>query len=133
VKLESNLLGIRDSKAERRYFNVMKYQLALLLLLCLLLVIVDVVIAYSALIGGMVYMVPNAWHAWRHFRVNESQTAGQALGDLYAGQIWKMALMATLFALSFVYVEPLSGFSLFASLLLMQVSYLVMQVGGNRF
>lgn len=111
----------------------MKYQLALLFLLCLLLVIVDVVIAYSALIGGMVYMVPNAWHAWRHFRVNESQTAGQALGDLYAGQIWKMALMATLFALSFVYVEPLSGFSLFASLLLMQVSYLVMQVGGNRF
>jgi len=40
--------------------------------------------------------------------------------------------MATLFALVFVLIEPLSGFSLFATLLLMQVINLLLQIGGAR-
>ena len=98
----------------------------------LLLVLFDLVVAYSALLGGLIFLLPQIWHAWKHFNTSSGVSANRALAELYAGQIWKMALMATLFALVFVLIEPLSGFSLFATLLLMQVINLLLQIGGAR-
>ena len=130
--MQAGMWEKRGDRARQWYFTTLKYQSAFLALVTLLLVPFDLVVAYSALLGGLIYLLPQFWHAWRHFRNRAPETANRALAELYAGQIWKMALMAMLFALSFVLIEPLSGFSLFAALLLMQVMNLVMQVGGAR-
>lgn len=130
--MQTGMWEKRGDRARQRYFTTLKYQGAVLALIVLLLVPFDFVVAYSALLGGLIYLVPQLWHAWRHFKNRAPGTANRALAELYAGQIWKMALMAMLFALSFVLIEPLSGFSLFAALLLMQVMNLVMQVSGAR-
>jgi len=130
--MQAGMWEKRGDKTQQRYFKTLKYQGAILALTALLLAPFDFIVAYSALLGGLIYLLPQLWHAWRHFNNRTPETANRALAELYAGQIWKMALMAMLFALSFVLIEPLSGFSLFAALLLMQVMNLVMQIGGAR-
>jgi len=122
----------RSDRTRERYFTTLKYQAIILFLMSLLLALFDFVVAYSALLGGLIFLLPQIWHAWRHFNKPSGVTPNRALAELYAGQIWKMALMATFYALVFVLIHPLSGFSLFATLLLMQVINLLMQIGGAR-
>lgn len=129
---QPKLFGKRADKAQQRYFKTLKYQLIALVFVTLLALPFDLVVAYSALLGGTIYLLPNGWQAKRHFDGRADKTAHGTLAELYAGQIWKMALSATLFALVFVLVEPLSVFSLFASLILLQVLHLVMQFGGKK-
>jgi len=131
-KKQPKTFGRRADKAQARFFKTLKYQAVALLLLALLALPFDLVVAYSALLGGTIYLLPNSWQAKRHFDSQVSRSAQATLAELYAGQIWKMALSATLFALVFVLVEPLSVFSLFASLILLQVIHLFMQFGGKK-
>lgn len=130
--MQDKMWAKRGDPLRDGYFKKLKYQAVILLVSTLVLYPFDLVVAYSALFGGSIFMVPQVWHAWRHFQNRPAQSANRALAELYSGQIWKMALMATLFALVFVLVEPLSGFSLFAALLLMQILNLVMQIGDAR-
>ncbi|HSG02284.1 MAG TPA: ATP synthase subunit I [Marinobacterium sp.] len=131
-KMQSIAFRKSRVKAQKRYFKLLKYQSFVLALCCVLILFFDFVAAYSALLGGLLYLIPNAWHAWKHFNTPSAESPNRALAELYAGQIWKMALMASLFALIFVLVEPLSGFSLFVVLLLMQVSHLVLQISAAK-
>lgn len=133
IKKQPKLISKRTDKTRERYFVTLKYQIVALACLTVGLAMFDGVIAYSALLGGGVYLLPNGWQAKRHFDGQAGKTAQATLAELYAGQIWKMALAATLFALIFVLVEPLSVFSLFASLILLQMIHLVMQFSGKQF
>jgi len=90
-------------------------------------VFLDVVAAYSMFIGGLIYLVPNTYLANRHFNKQAERSAQGTLAELYASQIWKMALMAISFSLVFMLVKPISVFSLFAMLILLQVGNLIMQ------
>ena len=128
----SNLIGKRSDRAKARYFTVLKYQSVILLVLSAVAVFIDFVAAYSMLIGGLIYLGPNTYFAIKHFNKQTQRSAQGTLAELYASQIWKMALMTVLFALIFVFIEPLSGFSLFAALLLMQVLNLLMQISDAR-
>lgn len=124
--MNPNLIGKRPDRAKARYFTVLKYQLTILLVFSALTLYVDLISAYSALIGGVIYLAPTAYFAFRHFNVVSGNSAHAALAELIARQIWKMLLMVALFALVFVIVEPLSAFFLFASLFVMQLSHLVL-------
>ena len=88
---------------------------------------IDFIAAYSMLIGGLIYLIPNTYFANRHFNKQTQRSAQGTLAELYASQIWKMALMVISFSLAFVLVKPISVFSLFAMLILLQVSNLIMQ------
>ena len=125
--MNPNLIGKRSDRAKARYFIVLKYQSVILLVLCAVAVFIDVVAAYSMLIGGLIYLVPNTYFAKKHFNKQIQRSAQGTLAELYASQIWKMALMAISFSLAFVLVKPISVFSLFAMLILLQVSNLIMQ------
>ncbi|MFC3152698.1 ATP synthase subunit I [Litoribrevibacter euphylliae] len=57
--------------------------------------------ALSALFGGMIYTIPNAYFvrkAWQY--TGASQTA-HAVRSFYKGETWKMVLSASLFGLLF--------------------------------
>lgn len=125
---QQKLIGRRGTKLRQRYFKTLKLEYLICLVCAAVLSIIDPVKGYSVLIGGLIHLLPVTWQARRHFDGDAGGSAERALAELYAGQIWKMALMATLFALVFVLIEPLSVFSLFAALILLQMFHLVMQV-----
>lgn len=64
--------------------------------------------AKSALLGGLVVILPNAYFAWRALRYNQTRSAAAVLGSMYAGELGKIALSAVMFALVFKFVETLA-------------------------
>lgn len=125
----TKLVGRRTERARSRYFKIVKYQAITVVVLAVIVSAFNGVAAYSIVLGGLVYLVPTAYTAWKHFGNQADDSAQATLAKMYAGQIWKMALMGTGFALIFTQVENLSVFSLFATLILLQLIQLVMQFG----
>ncbi|MEH6442383.1 MAG: ATP synthase subunit I [Oceanospirillaceae bacterium] len=93
-------------------------------------------IGYSALLGGLIYLIPYAYVANRILvkekRIDAENTPNRALADLYIGQIWKMVIGALLFALVFVLVKPLSPFSLFGTYIAIQAIGWYLQVKADK-
>ncbi len=89
----------------------------------------SVVAAYSALIGGILYLLPNAFFAWRVLG-RQTNTPRGVLADMYIGEIWKMVISIFCFAAVFILVQPVSPFPLFLTFILLQVLnwYLQMKV-----
>lgn len=93
----------------------------------------SVTAGYSALLGGVTYLVPNAYFAWRVLS-RSSDTPRGVLADMYIGEIWKMVITIACFAAVFILVQPLSPFPLFLTFVLLQILnwYLQMKV-DDRF
>ena len=70
--------------------------------------------AYSLLLGGMICTVPNAYFSFKAFRYRGARAAQKIVRAFYLGEAVKILLMGAGFALSFIYVEPLSSRALFA-------------------
>jgi ATP synthase protein I len=89
--------------------------------------------AYSALLGGMIYLIPHAYIANKLLAKTETAiTAKHTLAELYIGQIWKMVIGALMFALVFVLVKPLSPFSLFGNYIAMQALGWYLQMKADK-
>ncbi|MGB1238683.1 MAG: ATP synthase subunit I [Pseudomonadales bacterium] len=120
----------------QRMVNILKFQAAILLAIALVLSLFGVVHGYSALFGGVIYLVPAIYLSMRTLSAKRSAlvnvSAGRALADLYIGQIWKMVIAAMLFSAVFVLVKPLSPFSLFGTYIAMQVSGWLLQMKAEN-
>lgn len=57
--------------------------------------------ALSALAGGLVVAVANAYSTWRVFSGTEDETGPQALATLYRAEVGKLLMMGALFAAVF--------------------------------
>ncbi|WP_227369293.1 F0F1 ATP synthase subunit I [Halomonas sp. M20] len=62
--------------------------------------------AVSALLGGLVCLLPNAYFAWRAFRYQGAQFAQDIIKSFYRAEAGKFVLTAALFTLVFVAVPP---------------------------
>ena len=80
--------------------------------------------AISALAGGLISLIPNAYFVYLAFRHSGAQQISQVLNNLYKGGAWKMVLRALGFALVFKLLNPLNITALFAGFLLVQASNL---------
>jgi ATP synthase protein I len=69
---------------------------------------------YSALLGGLICVVPNAFLALRMVAGTMSGDPRRALSATYVGAVGKLMLTAALFAAVFVLVRPLRPGWLFA-------------------
>ncbi len=69
--------------------------------------------AYSAFLGGLVFMLPNALLIYKAFFAIEVGSARKIANSMYVGEAIKFGLTAVLFAGVFVFVTPLSAFPLF--------------------
>lgn len=114
--------GRTTSKHQALLVRVLVFQILLTLatLICLY-VFVGLVAAYSALIGGVIYLIPNAYQLRHIVASDNSNNLGDALRGIYKSEIWKMALTAILFALAFGLVRPIEPFSLFGVFVLLQL------------
>ncbi|MDY6829856.1 MAG: ATP synthase subunit I [Pseudomonadota bacterium] len=78
--------------------------------------------AYSALLGGLICLVPNALFARRVFMRRGATQARLVVRDFYVGEAMKIGLTAVLFGLAFGWVEPLSAPALFAGFITVQAA-----------
>jgi len=113
--------GAHSRKTRGRIFRILLVQAVVCLVLAAGLLLVNVETAYSALLGGMLYLLPTLYFADRALRFSDGQSAKQALAEMYMSQIWKMALSAVGFAAVFILIQPLNPFSLFGTFVLMQI------------
>ncbi len=68
--------------------------------------------ASSALLGGVVCIVPNAFFAGKLFKYQGARSAKQIVNSFYKGEALKIALSIILFTLVFVWIKitPLAFF-----------------------
>ena len=89
--------------------------LAALLALCAGLGFLAPVVAYSALLGGLIAIVPQAWFAHRVFRGPGARSARQLAHSGYAAETGRFVLTAAGFGVVFATVRPLSAGAVFAA------------------
>lgn len=81
--------------------------------------------AYSAVLGGLICVVPNTFLALRMFAGSLSRDPRRALTATYVGAAGKLLMTAALFAAVFVLVRPLQPGWLFAGFVAAQGMVLI--------
>jgi ATP synthase protein I len=99
--------------------KVALYQLALLLPASAALLGWDTVVAYSALLGGLIQIVPQAWFARQAFRYAGARRVQSIVSAMYWGETGKVLLSSVLFTATFLLVSPLHVGALFSSFVTM--------------
>jgi ATP synthase protein I len=87
----------------------------------LLFITVDSVAAYSAAIGGLAYIVPNAYFTKYVFRHSAAESANLVIRWFYVGEAVKVVVTVTIFTAAFLMVKPLNVAALFLTYILMLV------------
>ena len=93
------------------------------------------VVGYSALLGNLTAVVPNAFLALRLLAPRRDPGAKGLVRAAYVGEIGKLALTVLFFSLVFVLVRPLSAAALFAGFIVTQLvtfSGLLMRDGQEK-
>ena len=80
-----------------------------------------VVAGYSALIGGLTCVVPNAFLALRLIVPRRDPGPGALVRAAYIGEIGKLALTVLMFSIVFTLVRPLAAGALFAGFIAAQL------------
>ncbi len=86
--------------------------------LALVLLIAGVVEAYSALLGGLICVIPNAYLAGRLLMKSGAGDSRVFLRAAFTGEALKLVLTGVLFALVFIYIKPLNVLALFAGFIM---------------
>jgi len=134
---KSKKRGLSQAVAQKA-LKILLIQLCFTGFIALLMSFEGWVFSYSALLGGMIYLIPNAYVTNKVLikasKSDQQQTANQVLATLYMNQIWKMVITGILFALIFVRVQPLSPFSLFGTYIAIQAIGWYLQISTkNKF
>lgn len=126
--------GVHSRKTREKIFRVFLVQAVLCVILSAILLLDSLVSAWSALLGGGLYLIPNIYFAHRALSFRDKQSAGRALAEMYVSQIWKMGISILGFSAVFILIQPLNPFSLFGTFILMQVSaWFAQMILNNRF
>ena len=97
--------------SKKQALAYIKAQLIVTLVISVLLLF-DIVMAYSALLGGLIATIANAWFAYKVFGVSPHSAAESMLASAYMGEIYKIVLTGALFICAFVLIEPVNAFAL---------------------
>ena len=85
----------------------------------LLFITVNSVVAYSAVIGGVAYIVPNIYFTKYVFRHSAAESANLAVRWFYTGEAVKLMATVLIFAAAFLLIKPLNAAALFLTYILM--------------
>ena len=91
------------------------------------------VAAYSALVGGLIFLLPNVYFALKAFRYTGARAAKQIMDSFYKGEAGKLILCAILFTMVFKWIPSLDIAALFLSFAIMLVTnWLTPLLAGRR-
>ena len=88
---------------------------------------VDGMAARSVAVGGLAFIVPNAYFAKYAFRYSAADSARLAMRWFYVGEVIKVFVTALIFAMAFLWSEGLNVAALFIAYIVM----LVINLWGN--
>ena len=126
--------GVHSRRTRKQIFRIFLIQAILSVVVASALLLHSQVTAWSALLGGGLYLLPNHYFADRALTFSKGQTAGKALAEMYVSQMWKMGISILAFAAVFILIHPLNPFSLFGTFILMQITGWLAQIKvNNRF
>jgi len=77
---------------------------------------------YSALLGGLACVIPNAFLALRLAVPRRDPGAGALMRAAYIGEFGKVALTVLIFSMVFVLVQPLAAGAMFAGFIAAQLA-----------
>ena len=103
-------------------FRLLLAESAVLILAALVAWLLDRVAGYSILIGGSIFLAPQAWFAWRVFRHRGARAASEVVQGFYRGEATKFLLSGTGFAMVFLYVKPLNAAALFGAYIVLHIA-----------
>jgi ATP synthase protein I len=104
-------------------YRIVIMQATLLLFIVLAAWFFGYVEAYSSLLGGLAYLLPNSYFIWRVFKYSHQVSPIVILQSFYRGETWKFILTALFFAVIFTRVDTLSLYALFGTFIAMQFSH----------
>lgn len=102
-------------QSKKQAIRYIQSQLVLTAAISLLMLFFDVVKAYSALTGGLIATIANAWFAYKVFRVSPDSAAETMLASVYMGEIYKIIMIGAMFICAFVLIKPVSAVVLLIS------------------
>jgi ATP synthase protein I len=105
-------LNRQHTQSKKQAIRYIQSQLALTMVISIVLFFIDLVMAYSALTGGLIATVASAWFAYKVFRVTPDSAAEMMLVSAYMGEIYKIVLTGALFLCAFVLIKPISAVAL---------------------
>ena len=95
------------------------YQLAVLLVLVVMISMTDKLMAVSALMGGLIQILPQAWFSWQAFKYAGASNLDKVVQSMYRGELGKVVMTATLFAILFTVDKQWNYLALFTTFLVM--------------
>ncbi len=75
----------------------------------------NLVTAYSILLGGFISIVPNGYFAWKAFRYRGARNTPLIVKSFYAGETGKLIMTGVLFAVVFAGVRPINELAIIVS------------------
>lgn len=81
-------------------------EFSLIVILSLLWTIESRLAGYSAFVGGLIFVIPNAYFARRMYRFEGARNAHRMVGNMFRAESIKIALTAVFFAAVFILMEP---------------------------
>ena len=100
-------LNQQHQQSKKQAISFIKSQLLLTVVISVILLVFDGVKAYSALTGGLVATIANAWFAYKVFSVSPDSAAESMIASAYMGEIHKILLIGALFICAFVLIKPI--------------------------
>ena len=117
-----------EQKQENQVLRFIKAQFAVTIVLSAAWMIVGYTAAYSALAGGLIATVANAWFAVKVFRKKSIETAETVLTTFYVGEIYKFIFTGAMFFMAFVLIKPVSAIALLATYFLIHLTPAVVNI-----
>ena len=95
------------------------YQIAALLLVVAFISMTDKLMAVSVLMGGLIQILPQAWFSWQAFKYAGASNVDRVVRSMYRGELGKVVMTATLFAILFTVDKQWNYIVLFTTFLAM--------------
>jgi ATP synthase protein I len=95
------------------------YQLAVLLILVAFISMTDKLMAVSALMGGLIQVLPQAWFSRQAFKYAGASNVDKIVQSMYRGELGKVVITATLFTVVFTVEKQWNYLTLFTTFLIM--------------
>jgi len=77
---------------------------------------------YSALLGGLIFLLPHGYFAFKAFRYSGARSAKKIISSFYQGESGKLILCAISFTVVFKWIQPLDVAALFLTFAIMLVA-----------
>lgn len=112
-------------KTRAAAYRVVIYQFLITTVITIFLLVTGFEVpAYSAFIGGLAYIGPNAFFVRYALRRGRVQDPGSVIRGLFFGEAVKLVLTALIFAISFQVIKPLfvpALFMMFIAMMLVNI------------